>query len=88
MKSRLPRAAHAEPLAARVSYLIIWTCTTGALATPCLLLRPSLLGTRLFWARKRQPKMGKAQVGRSRDLEVGQEGSGPEDGLAAGHVPS
>ncbi|XP_065708366.1 sodium-independent sulfate anion transporter isoform X3 [Patagioenas fasciata] len=29
MKSRLPRAAPAEPLAARVSYLIVWTCTTA-----------------------------------------------------------
>ncbi|XP_051491116.1 sodium-independent sulfate anion transporter isoform X7 [Apus apus] len=37
MKSRLPRAAGAEPLAARVSYLIVWTTATGALATPCSL---------------------------------------------------
>ncbi|NXS52990.1 S2611 protein, partial [Brachypteracias leptosomus] len=29
MKNRLPRAACTEPLAARVSYLIIWTCTTA-----------------------------------------------------------
>ncbi|PKK18982.1 solute carrier family 26 (anion exchanger), member 11 [Columba livia] len=29
MKSHLPHAAHAEPLAARVSYLIVWTCTTA-----------------------------------------------------------
>ena len=35
MKSRLPRAACAEPLAARVSYLIVWTSATGALAVPC-----------------------------------------------------
>ncbi|XP_042658266.1 sodium-independent sulfate anion transporter isoform X2 [Tyto alba] len=29
MKSRLPRAAPAEPLAARVSYLIVWTSATA-----------------------------------------------------------
>ncbi|XP_055552510.1 sodium-independent sulfate anion transporter isoform X4 [Falco biarmicus] len=29
MKSHLPRVAHVEPLAARVSYLIVWTSTTG-----------------------------------------------------------
>ncbi|KAM6119109.1 LOW QUALITY PROTEIN: sodium-independent sulfate anion transporter-like [Phoenicopterus ruber ruber] len=29
MKSRLPRAARAEPLAARVSYLIVWTSATA-----------------------------------------------------------
>ncbi|XP_051491118.1 sodium-independent sulfate anion transporter isoform X9 [Apus apus] len=29
MKSRLPRAAGAEPLAARVSYLIVWTTATA-----------------------------------------------------------
>lgn len=35
MKSRLPRAAPAEPLAVRVSYLIVWTSATGALANLC-----------------------------------------------------
>ncbi|XP_037259552.1 sodium-independent sulfate anion transporter isoform X1 [Falco rusticolus] len=29
MKSHLPRVAHVEPLAARVSYLIVWTSTTA-----------------------------------------------------------
>ncbi|XP_009949043.1 PREDICTED: sodium-independent sulfate anion transporter, partial [Leptosomus discolor] len=29
MKSRLPQAAHAEPLAARISYLIVWTSATA-----------------------------------------------------------
>ncbi|NXK82711.1 S2611 protein, partial [Amazona guildingii] len=29
MKSRLPRAAHVEPLPVRVSYLIVWTTTTA-----------------------------------------------------------
>lgn len=36
MKSRLPQATRVEPLPVRVSYLIVWTTTTGALATPCL----------------------------------------------------
>ncbi|KAM6403512.1 LOW QUALITY PROTEIN: sodium-independent sulfate anion transporter [Rhynochetos jubatus] len=29
MKSRLPRAAHTEPLTARISYLIVWTTATA-----------------------------------------------------------
>ncbi|XP_050570278.1 sodium-independent sulfate anion transporter isoform X2 [Cygnus atratus] len=29
MKSRLPPAAHTEPLATRASYLIVWTCATA-----------------------------------------------------------
>ncbi|KAM6377011.1 LOW QUALITY PROTEIN: sodium-independent sulfate anion transporter [Pluvialis apricaria] len=39
MKSRLPRAARAEPLAARVSYLIVWTSATAR----NVLRRPVLL---------------------------------------------
>lgn len=42
MKSRLPPASHMEPLATRASYLIVWTCATGALASvPCLPLAAS-----------------------------------------------
>lgn len=42
MKSRLPPASHMEPLATRASYLIVWTCGTGALASvPCLPLAAS-----------------------------------------------
>lgn len=37
MKSHLPPASPTEPLATRASYLIVWTCATGALASvPCL----------------------------------------------------
>lgn len=35
MKSRLPRAGPAEPLAVRISYLIVWICATGVPAVPC-----------------------------------------------------
>lgn len=35
MKSHLPQAAPAEPLAVRISYLIVWISATGVSAVPC-----------------------------------------------------
>ncbi|XP_040979823.1 sodium-independent sulfate anion transporter isoform X3 [Aquila chrysaetos chrysaetos] len=55
MKSRLPRAAPAEPLAVRASYLIVWTSATGALAIPCPL------------SSRGHPSWGLVSLGQGRD---------------------
>lgn len=63
MKSRLPPAARTEPLATRASYLIVWTCATGALASvPCLPLAASPAASASSGAGQGQLKAAGAQA--------------------------